>query len=255
MTRPSPQIDVHLVRHGETRSYFADVGLTARGVSQSRERGLRLVGELADGERVRVLWAPTARARETAEHLRGGLREGLAGEGRAVSLGEPEPAPDFRNVDVRAPSGPREATQAYAEYRALAGSEGDGLGASPWLREMGRFWKLQADAADPIGFWLTVPLLTFETPADVVRRLWAGLERLAVQAGEVSRVVCCTHSGPMRALAAAVLGHDAGEPEFGEDLRLRLRPALDGMPATAQLSFRGLMQRGSLPRHDQGEKP
>jgi broad specificity phosphatase PhoE len=76
MTRPSPQIDVHLVRHGETRSYFADVGLTARGVSQSRERGLRLVGELADGERVRVLWAPTARARETAEHLRGACARG-----------------------------------------------------------------------------------------------------------------------------------------------------------------------------------
>ena len=251
----TPEIEVHLVRHGETQSYFADVGLTDQGAAQSRERGRRLAREVVDGERVRLLWAPTVRALETARHLGAGLQEGLAG--RRVTLGEPEPAPDFRNFDVWTPSGPREPTQAHADFRQAPRAEQPG--SQTWLLEMDRFWALKAASGDPIAFWLRVPLLTFEPPAEVVRRLWGGLQRLAGQAAGATRVVCCTHSGPMRALAAAVLGEDVGEPDFGEDLRLRLQPARDRAPATAVLTYRGAERRAIVPTgeatggHDEGE--
>jgi broad specificity phosphatase PhoE len=68
---------------------------------------------------------------------------------------------------------------------------------------------------------MTSPLLTFEPPAAVVRRLWAGAVRLAANRTH-SRVVCCTHSGPMRAFATWALGHDAGEPSNTEQVRVRL---------------------------------
>src|SRR5262249_3693523 len=71
-------VELHLVRHGETQSYLADAGLTPRGIWQSRRLGHALAAEVADGEAVRLLCAPTHRAARTADQLRLGLEDGLA---------------------------------------------------------------------------------------------------------------------------------------------------------------------------------
>ena len=60
---------------------------------------------------------------------------------------------------------------------------------------------------DPIGFWLTTPLLGFEPPAVVVRRYW---RTIAAVAGDTLTVVAA-HSGPMRALVAHAFARDLGE--------------------------------------------
>ena len=233
-------IDMHLVRHAETQSYLADAGLTPRGTWQSRRLGRELAAEVRDGEAVRLLCAPTARAARTADQLRLGLEEGLAACGRHVALHGPEPAERFRNLRVWTPAGLLDPTGAAGEYRSRLGRQ---VAARPgerplWQLELRRFWALQSSGADPIEFWLTTPLLTFEPPAAVVRRFWAGALELATVAGQPTRVVCCTHSGPMRAFAAWALGHDAGEPFNTEQVRVRVWPERGG----AAVTYRGRTQ-------------
>jgi broad specificity phosphatase PhoE len=71
-----------------------------------------------------------------------------------------------------------------------------------------------------------------------VRRFWAGALELAAVPGRPTRVVCCTHSGPMRAFAAWALGHDAGEPFNTEQVRVRVWPGRGG----ATVTYRGRTQ-------------
>jgi broad specificity phosphatase PhoE len=244
-------VDVHLVRPGETRSYAADVGLTARGEAQSRRRGASLAEELADGDRVLLLWAPSVRAARTADELRAGLEEGLAAGRRRATVTGPEPAPQFRNFDVLAPAGPREPTQAWREYEAIlrdSGGQGAPGLARVWLLEMGRFWQVETDADDPIGLWLTVPLLTFEPPASVLRRVWTGLLGLTGEGRRADRVVCCTHGPAMRAFATSAFGRDVGDPGNGEEVRVRLDPEA----GEASVSFRGQTQRVPVPHVEVG---
>ncbi|HXM56482.1 MAG TPA: histidine phosphatase family protein [Candidatus Dormibacteraeota bacterium] len=219
-------LDLHLVRHGETQSYLADAGLTPRGTWQSRRCGQGLAAEVRDGEIVRLLCAPTARAAQTADQVRLGLEDGLAACGRDATVLVPEPSLAFRNFQLLTPAGVLDPTSAAGEYRsALSRPAPRQKGARPlWQLELSRFWVLQSGGGDPIEYWMTSPLLTFEPPAAVVRRLWAGAVRLAASApsSRHTRVVCCTHSGPMRAFATWALGHDAGEPSNTEQVRVRL---------------------------------
>lgn len=229
-------LDVHLVRHGETQSYLADAGLTPRGEWQSRRFGQALAAEIGEGETVRLLCAPTARASRTAEQLRLGLEDGLAARGLRAGVLGPEAAPEFRNFQISTPSGLLDPTRAAGEYRLALGRPEPGR--PLWQMELGRFWVLQSGGGDPIEFWLTSPLLTFEPPAAVVRRFWAGAIRLAAGDDEHTRVVCCTHSGPMRAFATWALGHDAGEPFNTEQVRVRIW--LDR--SRAMVTYRGRTQ-------------
>jgi hypothetical protein len=50
--------------------------------------------------------------------------------------------------------------------------------------------------------------------------------------------VCCTHSGPMRALAAWALGRDLGEPGNTEVVRARVRRDL----SEGWITYRGAAQ-------------
>jgi broad specificity phosphatase PhoE len=246
---PEGAVDVHLIRPGETRSYAADVGLTARGEGQCRRRGMHVAEELGDGEHVRLLWAPSVRSARTADEVRSGLEEGLAATGRRATVGDPEPAPWFRNFDVWAPTGPREPTQAWREYEATlrAGRAHEAPGPTPiWLLEMDRFWQMESDRDDPIGLWMTVPLLTFEPPASVLQRVWTGLLELARSDRPGDHAVCCTHSGPMRAFSKSVFGDDVGDPGNCEELRVRLDPPFVG----ASVMFRGLTRRVPVPQVD-----
>jgi broad specificity phosphatase PhoE len=219
-------IELHLVRHGETQSYLADAGLTPRGTWQSRRLGHELAAEVRDGEAVRLLCAPTARAARTADQLRLGLEDGLAARGRRADVHGPEPAERFRNFQVWTPAGLLDPTGAAGEYRStLSRQVVLAPGERPlWQLELHRYWVLQSSGADPIEFWLKNPLLAFEPPAAVVRRFWAGAVELGADTGRPTRVVCCTHSGPMRAFATWALGHDAGEPFNTEQVRVRVWP-------------------------------
>ncbi|HKF79153.1 MAG TPA: histidine phosphatase family protein [Candidatus Dormibacteraeota bacterium] len=240
---PEEPVDLHLVRHGETQSYVADAGLTSRGAWQSRSCGHALAREVREGEVVRLLSAPTARAARTAEQVRLGLEDGLAARGRTATVLGPETAAEFRNFQVRTPAGLLDPTRAAGEYRSGLARRGSGEpGPRPlWELELARFWVLQSGGADPIEFWMTNPLLTFEPPAAVVRRVWTGVIRLAAAADGLTRVVCCTHSGPMRAFATWALGHDAGEPFNGEQVRVRVWSSR----ASAMVTYRGRTQEMS----------
>ena len=83
-----------------------------------------------------------------------------------------------------------------------------------------------------------VPLLTFEPPAAVVRRLLAAIASLVREASSRTLYVCCTHSGPMRALAAWALGRDLGEPQNTEVVRARVRRDL----SLGWITYRGATQ-------------
>jgi len=123
---------------------------------------------------------------------------------------------------------------------ALAGIRGDDDTQLPaWAREVARFADIHDDGGDPIAWWLGQPTLALEPAALVVRRFWRALAAVAASGAE--RVVVCTHSGPMRALAAHAIGLDPGEPLHLERVRVRL----DG--ERAEVAYRGQHVRLAIP--------
>ena len=215
--------DVYLIRHGETQGYSTDSGLTPQGAWQAHTYGRTLAKRIKPRETVVFRHADTARAAETAHHIRRGLLDGLEQYEKDVTVVDPEPADEFRNFGFVAPDGIKDVTAAFREYHALLeGHERTARGDRPlWLVEMDRFWRTQQGGGDPIQHWLTVPLLHFEPPSMTVRRFWAGILRLA---GEYpgARLAVSTHSGCIRAFAVAALGYDPGEPYNTEHVRVKL---------------------------------
>ena len=215
--------DVYLIRHGETQGYSTDSGLTPQGAWQAHTYGRTLAKRIKPRETVVFRHADTARAAETAHHIRRGLLDGLEQYEKDITVVDPEPADEFRNFGFVAPDGIKDVTAAFREYHALLeGHERTARGDRPlWLVEMDRFWRTQQGGGDPIQHWLTVPLLHFEPPSMTVRRFWAGILRLA---GEYpgARLAVSTHSGCIRAFAVAALGYDPGEPYNTEHVRVKL---------------------------------
>lgn len=233
--------DVYLIRHGETQGYSTDSGLTPQGAWQAHTYGRTLAKRIKPQETVVFRHADTARAAETAHHIRRGLLDGLEQYEKDITVVDPELADEFRNFGFVAPDGIKDVTAAFREYHALLeGHERTAHGDRPlWLVEMDRFWRTQQGGGDPIQHWLTVPLLHFEPPSMTVRRFWAGILRLA---GEYpgARLAVSTHSGCIRAFAVAALGYDPGEPYNTEHVRVKLLgdrpgagPAGDGPSARA----------------------
>ncbi|HEV8650349.1 MAG TPA: histidine phosphatase family protein [Actinomycetes bacterium] len=215
---------IHLIRHGETQGYSTESGLTPLGGWQAHRRGFDLSKGIRDGEQVRIVCADTNRARQTAEHLHRGLLDGLDLWRRDAKVGEPQPMAEFRNFQVATPEGLRDVTSAFRIYQAVMERyERVALGDRPmWLVELDRFWNVQQGGADPIYHWLTVPMLHFEPPASCVRRFWAGFGRLVDEAPG-ARILCATHSGPIRAFATWALGYDPGEPYNTEEVLVKLK--------------------------------
>lgn len=243
--REEAVLEIHVVRHAETQGYSVDGGLTPLGSWQAHRRGHDLSKGIRDGESVVLVCAPTARAEQTAEHVRRGLEDGLVLWGREATVDGPIPMEEFKNFQVWSPEvGLRDPTQAFREYHAvLERYERVALGDRPlWLVEMDRFWRTQQGGGDPIHHWMTVPMLHFEPPAHVVLRFWSGFVRLA---GEhpTARIVCATHSGPMRALATWAFGYDPGEPYNTEEVRVRVRPSLK----EGTVTFRNRTQEVHVP--------
>ncbi|MGH8931213.1 MAG: histidine phosphatase family protein [Egibacteraceae bacterium] len=215
---------IHIIRHGITQGYSTDSGLTPLGGWQSHRRGHDLSKGVKDGERIRIVCAGTNRARQTAEQIKRGLLDGLALWGREAEVTGPDPMEEFGNFAVWTPDGPRDPTSAFRQYHALMERyERVAMGDRPlWLVEIDRFWTTQQGGADPIHLWMTVPLLHFEPPQACVRRFWRGFHRLIGESPGF-RILCATHSGPMRAFATWAHGYDPGEPYNTEEVVVKVR--------------------------------
>jgi broad specificity phosphatase PhoE len=198
-------MEVRLVRHGETAGYRGDLGLSERGRAQAREAAAALVAERPDT--VALRHAPSLRAAVTAEVLAMDLRRaGVAVDGPVADRG-------FANFAVAAAGEVREQAEVFGEYADAAPDDVPG-----WLADLARFRAVHESGGDPIGLWLTTPLLGFEPPSVAVRRYWRAIA--ALPAAPVT--VVAAHSGPMRALVAHAFGADQGEPENLEATAIRL---------------------------------
>ncbi len=238
-------VDVHLVRHGETQGYSANAGLTPMGRWQAQRRGHDLSKSVRDGQAVRIVCAPTARATQTAEQFRRGVEDGIAMWGRGAPVEGPVAMPEFRNFGVWTPSGEHDVTSAFREYHAVSERyERVALGDRPlWLVEIDRFYRIQNGGGDPIAFWMSVPLVNFEPPAAVVLRFLSGIAAAVDATPEGGRVFVATHSGPIRAFATWALGHDAGEPYNVEEVRVKVRRSL----REAQVTYRNRTAEVQIP--------
>jgi broad specificity phosphatase PhoE len=204
--------ELRLLRHGETAGYEGDLGLSERGEAQAREAAAALAAE-AHGA-VRVLHAPSVRARLTAEAL-------------AAELGTTTaPERGFANFTVAAGGDVREQAEVFGEYAAERRSLDELPG---WLADLARFREIHVSGGDPIAFWLTTPLLGFEPPTVAVRRYW----RAILAHADDTLTVVAAHSGPMRALVAHAFHEDLGEPENLEAVAIRLEGA------RARVDYRG----------------
>jgi broad specificity phosphatase PhoE len=233
-----------MVRHGETQGYSTESGLTPLGGWQAHRRGFDLSKGIRDGEQVQIVCADTNRARQTAEHLHRGLLDGLDLWRRDAKVTEPRPMAEFRNFQVATPDGLRDVTSAFRMYHALMERyERAALGDRPmWLVEVDRFWNVQQGGADPIHHWMTIPMLHFEPPASCVRRFWSGFQRLVDEAPG-ARILCATHSGPIRAFAAWAVGYDPGEPYNTEEVLVKLKEG----GGEALVAYRNRVQEVQVP--------
>ena len=222
-------VDVRLIRHGETQGYSSDGGLTALGRWQAHRKGQDLARGVRAGTLVKIVHAPTARASETASALHEGLAQAMARYGIDATLPQPETSAWFRNFQVWCDGTMQDPTQAFNHYAAvLEGYERSKAGDRPgWIVEMDRFWTTQAAGGDPITVWLSQPLQYFEPAALVVRRFWRGIVEALQAEPKPERLFVATHSGPIRAVAAAAVGHDPGEPYNVEDVRIRVYSDLE----------------------------
>ena len=217
-------MELRLLRHGETAGYEGDLGLSERGEAQAREAAAALADE-AHGA-VRVLHAPSVRARLTAEAL-------------AEQLGTTaEPERGFANFSVAAGGDVREQAEVFGEYAAERRSLDELPG---WLADLARFRHIHMSGGDPIAFWLHTPLLGFEPPALVVRRHW----RTIVARADDALTVVAGHSGPMRALAAHAFGEDLGEPENLETIAIHIDAG------RARVDYRGRSAHIAVPQLDE----
>lgn len=236
--------DVYFVRHGETQGYSSESGLTPLGAWQSHRRGQELARSVMTGHTVRLVCADTNRARQTAEHLRRGLLDGLQLFGRDAVVDDIVARREFQNFGVSTPAGVRDVTSAFRLYaKEMERFERLSLGERPgWLVEIDRFWKIQQGGGDPITQWLTMPLIFFEPPISAVRRFWLGLLDIHARTpGDA--IVVATHSGPIRAFATWAMGYDPGEPFNTEFVRVRL---IEG-GRTALVLYRNRVQEVHVP--------
>jgi broad specificity phosphatase PhoE len=232
-------IDVRLIRHGQTQGYITDGALTPLGHWQARRKGQDLAKGLKEGMTVKLPHAPTARAKETAEGVRSGILQALSRYGiTGVTVEEPVPNKSFDNFQVYvAPGREMDCTAAFVEFaneheNFQRTGEGDRPG---WMTEMKRFFLIQQSGGDPITHWLNLPYMYFEPPILVVRRHWKGILEMVRTSDPNTKVYVCGHSGPIRAVATAAVGHDPGEPHNTEDVRIRV---YEGMQR-AGLTYRG----------------
>lgn len=221
--RHSTMVEVRLIRHGQTQGYIADGALTPLGQWQAHRKGQDLARGMKEGTIVKFPHAPTARAKETALGVRQGVETALAKYGIGdVTLEDPLPDARFDNFQVWAGGKEMDVTAAFMQFANLRETllaSGDRPG---WIVEMDRFYRIENAGGDPITQWLTMPLQYFEPPIHVVRRHWEGIISHVRNSTPNTKIFMCGHSGPIRAVATSAVGHDAGEPNNTEDVRIKV---------------------------------
>jgi broad specificity phosphatase PhoE len=233
-------LKVHWLRHGEVASHRGDVPVTDGGLARARGAGRALAEELAPGEVVHFMHAPTLRTRQTVEEVRTSLREalGVAGGGRLRAVGEQLA---IRNPDLYV-AGQRVEMVSTAE--ALAEQLADPPLAPETLSEHPFFEPFWA-SPDRIGYWIEREDPPGEDAPAVARRQMAfAASLLDVPSGDgPARYVLSTHSPVLRAILRCYLGEDPGEPEYLEAVNLAVSG--DGM---AELTFRELRRTFPMER-------
>jgi broad specificity phosphatase PhoE len=221
--RHSTLVEVRLIRHGQTQGYVADGALTPLGQWQAHRKGQDLARGIKEGTTVKFPHAPTARAKETAIGVRNGIESALAKYGIGdVVLEDPTPNDAFNNFQVWAGGKEMDVTAAFMQFANIRETQ-MGTGERPgWIVEMDRFYRIENAGGDPITQWLTMPLSYFEPPLLVVRRHWKGIVALVRESTPNTKIFMCGHSGPIRAVATNAVGHDAGEPNNTEDVRIKV---------------------------------
>lgn len=181
-----------------------DVALTLQGRRAAFIAGVRMSENIDDGQNVSILYAPSARTRETAEELGLGLADGLHRWARStVRIGLPRAEPAIRNLHFVVEGQQLPPTDAmHPSFPAAAEQD-------PYLKA---FWGAKEDR---IGYWMSHPSDCAESPAAVAARLNVFVQSV-LEAASPDVSVLVTHSGPMRAFLRAVYGADPGEPEFCE---------------------------------------
>ena len=231
----SSNLIIHVVRHGHIPSHDTDVPLTEEGQKAVYFAGSELAALIEDGEVISFFHGPARRARETAWGIYHGLRDSL----KATSPAEPRIAPPdilggLRNLGFIVQGRMQEAMRVQfdlvrAEYLAEPSPEN----ADRMAFHQG-FW----DSDDPIRFWLTHPSPHAEDPNEVARRVAAALRELLREPPQPPasrrRIICASHSAPMRAFLRQVFGADPGEPDFCESFTVERME--DGR---ARVVFRG----------------
>jgi broad specificity phosphatase PhoE len=224
--------EVVLLRHGETVGYDGDLGLTPLGERQARERGAALAKEIAPGTDVRMPHAHTARATATAEAVRAAMVDELGDRADGTTVGSLHVEPDLTNLRFDLLGDVVDTSVAVTTRLRLPEGELPG-----WAREFDRFdsdYRAVAAQGGPIEYWLRNPTLFFEPPQLAALRLWRAVAAFGALAGDRPLLVVATsHSGPMRAIVATAIGHDAGEPHNLEDVRVAV-----SAPGAATLTFR-----------------
>jgi broad specificity phosphatase PhoE len=240
--------EIRIIRHGITQGYSTDAGLTPMGAWQAHQRGQALSRTLREWPQVRIVCAPTNRARQTAEQIHRGLLDGLDQYGRDCEVTGPEPVEELKNFQVWSPDGVRDITASFRKYQAeMEKLERMAVGDRPrWLVEIDRFYRTQLGGADPIQLWLTVPLMYFESPQACVRRFWQGFNRLIAESPG-QRIIAATHSGPIRAFATWAHGYDPGEPVNTEEVVVRVKHG----GRTATVSYRNRVTEVNIPAEDE----
>lgn len=203
----SAPLVVRLVRHAETASYDYDAGLTRRGRAQVRERAAHIAATLAGDAQVDIVYAPTQRAHQTADVLHEVLQRRI-GQGR-LRIGSCTEDRRFRNLQVTVDGVELEPTDAR-KHIPHGGS---------WAREAEAFWS----TPDPMGYWMSTPMLSHESPQSVVQRFLGAIAECTKQhRTETTHLIVATHSGCMRALVAWAACADFGEPDNVEEVQVQL---------------------------------
>ena len=228
---------VHLVRHGKIESHRGDMPLTDEGLREAEAFGQRLSAELVAGEIVSFLYAPTRRARETAETIHNTLRTTFEhADSRQTKLLVPVEHWALRNPDIYVAGSRIELVstpEAVAEQLPETSLSPQELAKLPFLHG---FWGVP----DRIGYWVNHPNPPGEDADTVARRLLTfAVSLLDLPCGGPRRYICVTHSPVMRAfLRRYLVRHDPGEPDNLESVDLYFAP--DGM---LTLRFRNQVSR------------
>lgn len=211
-----PGIDpiLHLVRHGRIRNYDADQPLTAEGKQESLNVGRDLSAQIRPGETINVFSSPSRRARQTAGLLYDGLSEALSGLNLAATVTLTIGVDDrLQNCQTYLDGLSYDSIKPLcdvARWRLQQKPSSDYQISAVFQTE---FWN----SPDPIGYWLTYPSVTVESPEAVAGRVRSYIEERLIRTrdhNKLRRDICVTHSGNIRAFLEMVFGSDLGEPPF-----------------------------------------